>query len=86
MPTPPKLFFEAFQAEKQIEIAALKAEQKDQTAIELDISNQVSVWLNEFNRPVPPNDPPQVSPQTPQADQSSDVAKATQAKMPYSKA
>jgi len=72
----PKLFFEAFQVKKQVEVAALQAEQKNETAIESDISNQVSTWLNEFQRPDPPNVPPQESPQPPQADHSSDAAQS----------
>jgi hypothetical protein len=46
----PKLFFEAFQVQKKIGIATLEAEQEDAAAIVTAISNQVSSWLNEFQR------------------------------------
>jgi len=72
----PKLFFEAFQVKKQVEVSTLQVEQKNETAIESNISNQVSAWLNEFQRPGPPNVPPQESPQTPQADQSPDAGQS----------
>jgi hypothetical protein len=62
----PKLFFEAFQVKKQLEVATLKADQKDEIAIESDISNQVSTWLNEFQQPVPSKATPPESPQSSQ--------------------
>jgi hypothetical protein len=46
----PKLLFESFQVQKQVEIAASRAEHKDETAIVEEISNQMSTWLNEFRR------------------------------------
>jgi len=66
----PKLFFEAFQVKKQVEIAALQAEQKDETAIVDAISKQVLEWLSEFLQPVPLKVSSSVCIQEPQADQS----------------
>jgi hypothetical protein len=66
----PKVFFEAFQTQKQVEVAALNAEQKDDTAIVEAISKQMLEWLSEFLQPVPPNVPSPVSIQEPQTTQS----------------
>jgi len=69
----PKLFFEAFQVQKQIEIAALNAEQKDEIAITTEISNQMFAWLNEFQRSsTTENRLTKNQPHT-RADQSSDI-------------
>ena len=48
----PKLFFEAVQTQKEIGIAALQAEQKDEAAIVAEISNLVSTWWKESQQPV----------------------------------
>lgn len=66
----PKVFFEAFQTQKQIEVTALNVEQKDDTAIVEAISKQMLEWLSEFLQPVPPNVPSPVSIQEPQTTQS----------------
>ena len=63
----PKTFFEAIQAQKEIRIAALRAEKKDEAAIVAEISSQVSAWWKESQQPVPPKTTTPASPQMPQA-------------------
>jgi len=63
----PKQFFEAVQTPKEIRKVALQADGKDEAAIVSDISDQVSAWWEESQRPVPPKTTPSESPQPPQA-------------------
>jgi len=49
----PKLFFEAIQTQKDIGMAALRAEKKDESAIVAEISSLVSTWWKESQQPVP---------------------------------
>ena len=54
----PKLFFEAIQAIKEVEISEAKARQKNEVEIVEHISNQVPSWLNEFQSIGEPANPP----------------------------
>ena len=63
----PKQFFEAIQTQKEIRIVAFRAEEKDETAIVSDISDQVSAWWKESQQPLPPQTKSPESPQLPQA-------------------
>jgi hypothetical protein len=72
-----KDFFEAFQTQKQIEIAALNAKQIDETAIMEAISKQMMEWLNEYLQPVPSKAPSPASEQEPKTTQSPNAAQST---------
>jgi hypothetical protein len=71
-----KDFFEAFQTQKQIEIASLNAKQIDETAIVEAISKQVLEWLSEYLKLVPPKDPSPESIQEPETNQSPDAGQS----------
>ena len=72
----PKVFFEAFQTQKQIEIASLNAKQIDETAILEAISKQMLEWLSEYLKLVPPKDPSPESIQEPETNQSPDAGQS----------
>ena len=65
----PKLFFEAIQVQKQVEIARLRSQQKNEAAIVAVISDQVSTWFNESQQSDPPETKTPASPQSPKARQ-----------------
>ncbi len=62
----PKLFFEAIQTQKEIGIAALRAEKKNGAAIVAEISSLVPTWWKESQQPVPQKTTTSASPQPPQ--------------------
>ena len=73
-----KLFFEAVQTQKDIGIAALRAEKKNGAAIVAEISSLVSTWWKESQQSDPPKTTPPESPQPPQASRATGPTRPTQ--------
>jgi hypothetical protein len=73
----PKFFFEAIQVQKQVEIARLRSQQKDEAAIVAVISDQVSTWFNESQQSDLPEATTPASPIPPQTGESTGTTRPT---------